>query len=86
MPENRTTNSQTLVIKADYFQFESLSEENGCVTVLKFKLDNPYVVAGDVLLVLAGSEIQFHGLIGKTEDGYAIASDTRGSLIPARVH
>lgn len=86
MPENRTTNSQTLVVEADGFQFESLGEANGCVTVLKFKLDNPYVNAGDVLLILAGSEIQFHGLIGKVEDGHAIASDTRGSLLPARVH
>ncbi|MBX3278706.1 MAG: hypothetical protein KF868_11950 [Acidobacteria bacterium] len=86
MPENRTTNSQTLVINAEGFEFEPLNEANGYISVLKFKLDNPNIFPGDVLLILAGSEIQFHGLIGKIEDGYAIASDPRGSQLPARIH
>jgi hypothetical protein len=38
-----------------------------------------------VLLVLSGSEIHFHGMIGQIADGYAIASDPRGSLLPATI-
>lgn len=83
MPENRTPNAQTLVIESDKFQFESLQEVNGHATVVKFKLENPQIIPGDVLLVLDGSEIQFHGMIGKIEDSYAIASDPHGSLLPA---
>jgi hypothetical protein len=86
MPENNSTNSQTLVIESSEFSFETLSDENGYATVVKFKLENSLVSAGDALLVLAGSEICFHGLIGKIEDGYATASDPRGSQLPARTH
>ena len=86
MPENNPINSQTLVIAANDFNFETLSDENGYATVVRFKLENPQDIAGDVLLVLSGSEICFHGLIGKVEDGYATASDTRGSQLPARTH
>lgn len=86
MPENSPTNSQTLVIDSNEFTFETLSDDNGYATVVKFKLENPQVTAGDVLLVLSGSEICFHGLIGKIEDGYATASDPRGSQLPARTH
>lgn len=86
MPENSPTNSQTLVIDSNEFTFETLSDDNGYATVVKFKLENPQVTAGDVLLILSGSEICFHGLIGKIEDGYATASDPRGSQLPARTH
>jgi hypothetical protein len=83
MPENRTTNAQTLVIESDKFQFESLQEANGHATVVKFKLENPQIIPGDVLLILDGTEIQFHGMIGKIEGDFAIASDPNGSLLPA---
>jgi hypothetical protein len=83
MPENRTTNAQTLVIESNIFQFESLQEVNGHATVVKFKLENPQIIPGDVLLVLDGSEVQFHGMIGKIEGNFAIASDPHGSLLPA---
>jgi hypothetical protein len=86
MAETSPTNSQTLVIESSDFSFETISDENGYATVVKFKLENPQVSAGDVLLVLAGSEICFHGLIGQIEDGYATASDPRGSQLPARTH
>ena len=86
MSEQSTVNSQTLVIDSSEFSFETLSDENGYATVVKFKLENPQVTAGDVLLILSGSEICFHGLIGKIEDGYATASDPRGSQLPARTH
>jgi len=41
---------------------------------------------GDVLLVLSGAEIHFHGFIGGIGDGYAIATDHSGSMLLAGVH
>ncbi len=84
--QNQTVNSQTLVIDADEFAFEVVEQHNGAATVVKFKLDNPGVRPGDVLLILSGTEIQFHGFIGGIEDGYATAADRSGSLLPATVH
>jgi len=86
MPESNPTNAQTLVIDTDEFSFETLGQENGYATIIKFKLDNPRVTPGDVLLILTGSDICFHGMISNVEDGYATASDPRGSLLPAQVH
>lgn len=88
MPEerNQTTNSQTLVIEADNFDFDAVEQQNGVATVVKFKLENPTIRLGDVLLVLSGEEIHFHGLIGKIENGWAVAMDRNGSLLPAGVH
>ncbi|MDT5121821.1 MAG: hypothetical protein QOC96_1303 [Acidobacteriota bacterium] len=87
MPEEQKTanNSQTYVVGAEDFEFEALEQENGQATVVRFKLDDARYQAGDVLLVLSGSEIHFHGMIGKVGDGYAIASDHRGSLLPATI-
>lgn len=87
MPEEQKTanNSQTYVIGAEDFEFETIEQENGQATVVRFKLSDPRYQAGDVLLVLSGSEIHFHGMIGQIEEGYAVASDRRGSLLPATV-
>ena len=87
MPEEQKTanNSQTYVVGAEEFEFEVLEQENGQATVVRFKLEDPRSHAGDVLLVLSGSEIHFHGMIGQIGDGYAVASDHRGSLLPATV-
>jgi hypothetical protein len=80
-----TNNSQTVVMDADHFEFETLEEVNGHATVVRFRVENADVRAGDVLLVLAGSDIHFHGMIGLIEDGYGVATDRRGSLLPATV-
>ncbi|HEX8292787.1 MAG TPA: hypothetical protein VF570_13605 [Pyrinomonadaceae bacterium] len=80
-----TNNSQTVVVDADTFEFETLEESNGCATVVRFHVENPDVRAGDVLLVLSGSDIHFHGMIGVIEDGRGVATDRRGSLLPATV-
>lgn len=87
MPEEQKTanNSQTYVVSAEEFEFEALEQENGQATVIRFKLEDPRYHAGDVLLVLSGSEIHFHGMIGQMGEGYAVASDHRGSLLPATV-
>jgi hypothetical protein len=80
-----TNNSQTVVIPADTFEFETLEESNGHATVVRFLVENPEVRPGDVLLVLSDSEIHFHGMIGIIEGGHGIATDRRGSLLPATV-
>ena len=87
MPETSSemNNSQTLVIDAEDLRFEVVEQANGQATVISFRLNNPHIRSGDVLLVLSGSEIHFHGLIGKVEDGWATAADRRGSLLPASV-
>ena len=87
MPEtpNYTNNSQTVVVDAQTFEFETLEEQDGRATVVRFRIENANVHAGDVLLVLSGSDIHFHGMIGRTVDGYGIATDRRGSLLPATV-
>jgi hypothetical protein len=78
-------NSQTVVVDADTFEFETLEASNGHATVVRFEVENPDVRAGDVLLVLSGSDIHFHGMIGVIEDGRGVATDRRGSLLPATV-
>jgi hypothetical protein len=87
MPDEQrvANNSQTYVVNADDFSFETMEQENGQATVVRFRLDNPRYHAGDVLVVLSGSEVHFHGMIGRLADGWATASDRRGSLLPATV-
>jgi hypothetical protein len=77
---------QTLSFIADTFEYESVTAENGNATIIKFKVDEKLNSPGDVVVVVGGDgEVSFHGLIGKIEDGYAYASDPRGSLLPAGV-
>jgi hypothetical protein len=87
MPDQQSSvsNSHTYVVGADEFEFETVEQQNGQAVVVRFRLDDPAYSPGDVLLVLSGSEIHFHGMIGKIGDGYAVASDHRGSLLPATV-
>ena len=87
MPEDQrvANNSQTYVANAEEFQFETLEQQNGQATVVRFRLEDPRYHAGDVLVVLSGSDIHFHGMIGQVADGWAIASDPRGSLLAATV-
>ena len=83
--QRTATHSQTFVVDADDFSFETVEQENGQATVIRFSIDGSRYVAGDVLLVLSGTDIHFHGMIGKIGEGRAIASDPRGSLLPATV-
>jgi hypothetical protein len=87
MPDEQRTanNSQTYVADADTFEFETLEQKNGQATVIRFRLEDPKYHAGDVLVVLSGSDIHFHGMIAQIADGFAIASDHRGSLLAATV-
>ena len=76
---------QTISFNADNFEYETISNENGNATVIKFPIDEKVYSPGDVVVVLSGDEINFHGIIGKIEDGCAYASDPKGSLLPATV-
>jgi len=80
------SNAQTVVVDAQEFEFEALEKNNGVATVVRFKVHNPALRAGDALLVLSGDEIHFHGMIGRVEDGYATAADRNGSQLPAMIH
>ena len=87
MPEEQRTanNSQTYCVDADEFTYETLEQANGQATMVRFQLTDPQYSAGDVVVVLSGSEIHFHGMIGQLADGWATATDRRGSLLPATV-
>ena len=84
-PDSRSTISlaKTIAYSVDDFQFETLEQENGKAIVIKFRLEDPYYNAGDVLVVMDDEEIYFHGMIGQIADGCAIATDRRGSLLSA---
>jgi len=74
-----------MVVQADDFKFETVEQDNGQATVIRFEIDDSRYYAGDVLLVLSGTDIHFHGMIGRLGEGMAIATDRRGSLLPATV-
>jgi hypothetical protein len=76
---------QTLSFNADHFEYEAVSQDNGNATIIKFPIDEKKYSPGDVVVVLNETDIVFHGLIGKIEDGYAFASDPKGSLLAATV-
>jgi hypothetical protein len=76
---------QTLSFNADTFEYEAVASDNGNATIIKFPVDQKLNSPGDVVVVLSGEDIAFHGIIGKIEDGYAFASDPKGSLLPAGV-
>lgn len=87
MPEEQRTsnNSQTYLVGADEFSFETVEQENGQATVIRFQMNDPRYQAGDVLLVLSGTEVHFHGMIRQIENGWATATDPRGSLLPSTI-
>ena len=87
MPDEQrvANNSQTYVANADDFSYETLEQLNGQATVIRVPLEDSRFHAGDVLVVLSGDEIHFHGMIGQLADGWATATDRRGSLLPASV-
>lgn len=77
---------QTISFNADTFEYDVVSHENGNATVIKFAIDEKRYSPGDVIVVVTSDgEINFHGIIGKIEEGYAYASDPKGSLLPAGV-
>lgn len=84
MPESNTslTNAQSLVIEKNDFDYITVEQADGKATTVKFQVMNPSVTVGDVLVILDGTDILFHGMLSRMEDGWATASDPRGSLLP----
>ena len=77
---------QTISFNADTFEYDVVAQENGNATIIKFPIDEKLYSPGDVVVVVTPSgDINFHGLVGKIEEGYAFASDPKGSLLPAGV-
>jgi hypothetical protein len=76
---------QTISYDAATFEYETVSQDNGNALMIKFPIDEKAHSPGDVIVILDGSEIQFHGVIGKIEDGYAFAYDPKGSALPTAV-
>lgn len=76
---------QTLSFNADTFEYETVAGDNGNATIIKFPIDEKQYSPGDVVVVLQGADIVFHGIIGKIENGEAFASDPKGSLLAATV-
>lgn len=76
---------QTISFNADNFEYETVNNENGNATMIKFPIDRTRYSPGDVVVILSGDEIIFHGIIGKIEDDRAFAYDPKGSLLPAAV-
>ena len=76
---------QTMSFEARNFTYETVNHENGNATMIKFPVDEKLYSPGDVVVVLDGEEIVFHGVLGKIEDGEAYAYDPKGSLLPATV-
>jgi len=57
---------QTLSFNADTFEYETVSQDNGNATIIKFPIDEKLYSPGDVVVVVAGEgDINFHGIIGK---------------------
>ena len=74
--------SQTLTINSKEFLYQTLEHLNGRAFLIRFRLKNPNIQKGDVLLVLNENNILFHGLISKIEDGEATARDRNSLLSP----
>ena len=76
---------QTLSFNTETFEYDVVAAENGNATIIKFPVDEKMYSPGDVVVVVSGEDISFHGMIGKIEEGYAYVADPKGSLLPAGV-
>lgn len=76
------TNAKSLVIEKQDFDYITLEQADGKATTVKFQIMNPSVTIGDVLVILDGTDILFHGMLSRLEDGWGTASDPRGSALP----
>ena len=75
--------SVTICLELPDFVFHTLDAAEGKATIIRFQVTDRPVRSGDVLLVLNGGEISFHGMISTIENGWAVAADRSGSSLPA---
>ena len=78
--------SRTLAVEVEDFSYQTVQQQNGRASVIRFELRNPEVNSGDVLVVLSGSDILFHGLIMRVDQGWATSGDRNSLLLPGTVH
>ena len=78
--------SKTLAVEVEKFSYQTVQQQNGRASVIRFELRNPEVEPGDALVVLSGSDILFHGLIQKVDRGWATSGDRNSLLLPGTVH
>jgi hypothetical protein len=79
-------NLQTFFTDVSDLKFEAVEQDQGNATVIRFQMPDQPLMRGDILVVLREQEILFHGMIRTVEhEGWAVASDTRGSTLPARL-
>ena len=73
---------QTHCYDAKDLKYETLNSKRDA-SVISFEIDQTENTMGDVVVVLSEGEIVFHGMISKVQDGWALATDLNGSLLPA---
>ncbi len=78
--------SKTLAVEVENFSYQTVQQQNGRASVIRFELRNSEVKPGDALVVLSGSDILFHGLILKVDQGWATSGDRNSLLLPGTVH
>lgn len=86
MPDSQkqSGNSQTLFVELSELNFEVAEQSAGLATAIRFELLNPSIKIGDVIVVLDGPDIKFHGMIRFIDEkGWAIAVDRHGSSVLA---
>lgn len=76
---------ETHCYDAKDFKYETLEQVNGNASLISFEITQEHNTMGDVVVVLSEGEIVFHGIISKVQDGWALAADPSGSLLPATV-
>ncbi len=78
-------NLQTVFVDLSEFQFETVEQAEGKATVIRFQIPGQALLRGDILVVLDGAEIRFHGAVTAVNtSGWAQARDCRGSTMPVR--
>lgn len=78
--------SKTLAVEVEGFSYQTVQQQNGRASVIRFELRNPEIKPGDALVVLSGSDILFHGLIMKVDQGWATCGARDSLLMPDTVH
>jgi hypothetical protein len=76
------SNSLTICAELSELSYDTIDSRDGFAKVIRFRLMGDHPRFGDTLLVVAGSDILFHGLVRAIEpDGSALALDP-GSKLP----
>lgn len=82
----KSDNPRTIYAELSDLSYEMIEQNLGYATVLRFSIPEEKVRTGDVLVILDGREIRFHGMINSIDQkGRAVASDRSGSRILLKI-